>query len=164
VTREWITEGLRHAQERAAQQKLASERRLHHMSVVKAKGPDLMRELVAEVRSVIDEYRRNAQVAPQEIEFEELPQEGFRVAAGTHPRMGLQCRPGYETQILYCNLMRSDDERSHVTENDFNLDFTVDESDRVRLHHGNQVFHTGADAVEFLLKPVLFPPMNDDHP
>jgi hypothetical protein len=157
MARDWIDEGLRHLQERAEQQRLASEHRHHQMSVIKEKGPVLMRGLLDEIRAVVDEYRSKARAGSQEIAFEELPHEGFFVTRTTQPKVDLQCRPGYEAQVLYCNMTRVDDHETDPVELVFSLDFGLDESDSVELREGPRVFKTVGEAVEFLLKPVLFP-------
>lgn len=154
---DWIDEGLRHARDRAEQRRLASEHRQHQTSVVKAKGPDLMRALVAQVSAIIDEYRRKADAGSDEIEFEALPHEGFCVTKTTLPKAGLECHPDYEAHVLYCNMTRAGDQGGDLVESVFSLDFTVDESDNVRLCHKTQMFESVDEAVEFLLKPVLFP-------
>jgi hypothetical protein len=154
---DWIDEGLRHAQERAEQRRLASERRHHQTSVIKRRGPDLMRGLLAEVGAIIDEYRRKADPGGNEIEFEALPHEGFCVTKTTLPRVGLECRPDYEAHVLYCNMTRTGDQESDPVELVFSLYFTVDESDNVELRHGTRPFRSVNESVEFLLKPVLFP-------
>lgn len=159
--REWIEQGLRHMREREEQLRFASERRLHHSAVIKEKGPDLMRRLVTEVAAVIDEYKHSARADGDEIEFEELPGDGFHVTRARLPRVGLECRPGYETQALHCNMTRTDDHESAPQEFLFNLDIKVDDSDRIALNHEARAFQTLDEVVEFLLKPVLFPVPND---
>jgi hypothetical protein len=114
--------------------------------------------VVTEVRAAIDEYKHAVQAAASDIEFEELPHEGFCVTRTTPPRVELQCRPSYETQVVYCNLTRSNDPPGEPVERVFNLDFAVDESERVVVREGARVLHTAGDVVEFLVKPVLFPP------
>jgi len=158
----WIDEGLRHTRERAEQRRLASERRQHQTSVVKGKGPDLMRGLVAQVSAIIDEYRRKADAGGNEIEFDALPNEGFCVTKTTLPKSGLECHPDYEAHVLYCNMTRTGDRESDSVELVFSLDFTLDESDNVRLCHKTRMFESVDEAVEFLLKPVLFPVVDMD--
>lgn len=157
MARGWVDEGLRHTQEREEQQRLASQLRHHQASVIKEEGPDLMRGLVAEVRAVIDEYRRKAHGRNDEVEFEALPHEGFCVARPKLPRVSLECRPDYEAHVLYCNVTRTDEPDRDTVESVFNLNFTVDESNHVELRQGSEVFQGVDEAVEFLLKPVLFP-------
>lgn len=158
----WIDEGLRHTRERADERRRALEDRQHRTSVIKGNGPDLMRRLVAEVAAIIDEYGRKAGSGSHEIEFEALPHEGFCVAKTTTPKVGLECRPDYEGHVLYCNMTRTDDPASDTVELVFSLDFVVDDSDNVELRHETRIFQRVDDAVEFLLKPVLFP-LLDQH-
>ena len=157
MKREWIEQGLRHMREREEQLRLASERRLHHAAVIKEKGPDLMRRLVTEVAAVIDEYKHSARAGSDEIEFEALPSDGFYVAKAGFPRVGLECRPGYETQAVHCNMTRTDDHESAPQEFLFNLGIKVDDSGKIALDHETRTFQTLDEVVEFLLKPVLFP-------
>lgn len=163
MARDWLDEGLRQMREREEQRRLASERRLHEAAVIKEKGPDLMRQLVAEVGAVVDEYRQRAHPASHELEFEALPHEGFSVTRAKLPRVSLECRPGYETHVVYCNLTRTDNHESAPHELVFNLDMTVDNSDRIMLCHQTKAFNALDEVLEFLLKPVLFPPLNQDH-
>jgi hypothetical protein len=160
VARGWIDEGLRHAREHEEQQRLVSERRLHQTAVIKEKGPDLMRRLVAEVGAVLDEYRHEARVGSSEIEFEALPREGFCVTKAKLPRVSLECRPDYEAHVVYCNMTRADLHEGDTRESVFSLDMTVDDSDTITLRHETRAFQTLDDVVEFLLKPVLFPPLD----
>jgi hypothetical protein len=149
--------------EREEQLRLASERRLRHAAVIKAKGPGLMRRLVTEVAAVVDEYKRSAGAGSDEIAFEELPGDGFHVANARFPRVGLECRPGYETHAVHCSMTRTDDHESAPQEFLFNLGIRVDDSDNITLDHESRTFHTLDEVVEFLLKPVLFPaPGNQD--
>ena len=157
MARNWIEEGLQHTRDRAEQLRLAAERRTHQASVIKQKGPAVMRAVVTEVRAAIDEYKRAAKAASSDVEFEELPHEGFCVMRITPPRVELQCRPSYETQAVYCNMTRSNDPPGEPVERVFSLDFAVDESEQVVLRDGARVLHTAGDTVEFLVKPVLFP-------
>jgi len=162
VARNWIADGLQHAREREEQQRLASERRLHQTAVIKEKGPDLLRRLVAEIGAVLEEYTREAPVDSNEIDFEMLPREGFCVTKATLPRVGLECRPDYEAHVVYCNMTRADNHDGDTRESVFNLDMTVDHSDRIALRHEARTFQTLEEVVEFLLKPVLFPQINQD--
>ncbi|MBI3319447.1 MAG: hypothetical protein HYZ89_02515 [Candidatus Omnitrophica bacterium] len=157
MIRDWIDEGLRNTRERANQQQLASEHRHHQTAVIKAKGPELMRAVVAAVGAAVEEFRHKAQSGRNEIEFEALPHEGFCVTKTTLPKVGLECRPEYETHVLCCNMTRVGDQETDTVEWVFSLDFTVDESNNVALRHGSGVLHSADEAVEFLLKPVLFP-------
>jgi len=159
VTRDWIDEGLRHRREREEQQRLTSERRLHQTAVIKEKGPDLMRRLVAEVGAVVAEYRRRTGAGSDEIEFEELPREGFCLTRARLPRVGLECRPDYELHVVYCNMTRADTHQSETRELVFNLDMTVDDSNRIAVRHETKTFQAPDEIAEFLLKPVLFPPL-----
>jgi hypothetical protein len=160
VARTWIDEGLRHAQEREEQQRVAGQRRLHQTAVIKEKGPDLMRRLVAEVCAVLDEYRHEARVGGSEIDFEALPREGFCITNAKLPRVDLECRPDYEAHVVYCNMTRADNQEGDTRESVFNLDMAVDDSDNIALRHETRAFQTLDEVVEFLLKPVLFPPLN----
>ena len=162
MARDWIDQGLRQMREQEEQQRLASKRRLHQASVIKEKAPDLMRRLVAEVGTVVAEYRQRAPLGSNEIEFEVLPHEGFCITKSTFPKVGLECRPGYETHLVHCNLARTGDHESDPQEIMFNLDMTVDDSDRVALRHETVTFSSVDEVVEFLLKPVLFPPLDLD--
>jgi hypothetical protein len=161
VAREWIEQGLRQMLEREEQQRLAANRRLEQAAVIREKGPELMRQLVAEVGAVAAEYREKAPPG-EEIEFEALPHEGFRIARSPLPKVALECRPGYETHVVYCNMTRIDGHESEVKENVFSLDMTVDEANRIALRHERAAFPSVGDAVEFLVKPVLFPPLDSD--
>jgi len=160
--RNWIDEGLRHTREREEEQRLASEQKLHRAAVIKEKGPDVMRRLVAEVGAVVDEYRNKARVGNDEVEFEALPREGFCVRKAKLPTVGLECRPVYEEHVVYCNMTRTDSHENDARELVFNLDITVDDSDKIALRHETRAFPTLDEVVEFLLKPVLFPPLNQD--
>ena len=92
-----------------------------------------------------------------EIEFETLPHEGFCITRSTLPRVVLECRPGYETHVVYCNLTRIDDRESDPQEMVFALGMTVDDAGRIALRHESLAFPSVGEVVEFLLKPVLFP-------
>ena len=162
MARDWIAEGLRHTREREEQQSRASEHRLHQAALIKEKGPDLLRRLVAEVGAVLAEYTREGHVDCKEIEFEVLPREGFCITKATLPRVGLECRPDYESHVVYCNMTRADNHDGDTRESVFNLEMTVDESDRIALRHEARTFHTLDEVVEFLLKPVLFPQVNQN--
>jgi hypothetical protein len=154
---DWIDEGLLHTRERAERLHLALEQNQHQSTVIKDKAPDLMRGLVAEVGAAIDEYRRKAHLVSSEIEFQPLPREGFCVTKGTPPRVALECRPDYEAHVVYCNMTRTVEQEREFVEFVFRLNFTLDESDNVELCSGTRVFHRVGEAVEFLLRPVLFP-------
>jgi hypothetical protein len=157
MPRDWVDEGLRHTREREEQQRAESARRHHHTALIKEKGPELMRDLVNEVRAAVDEFRSKTAGSGDHVEFEELPREGFCVTRSDLPKVALECRPDYEAHVLYCNTTRVEDHDSETSESLFNLNFTVDESDRVRLRHATGPFLAVGEAVEFLLKPVLFP-------
>jgi hypothetical protein len=162
MARDWIDQGLRQMREREEQQRLASKRRLEQAAVIKEKGPDLMRRLVAEVGAVVTEYRQNAPLGSNEIELEILPHEGFCITRSALPKVALECRPGYETHAVYCNMSRIDDRESDPQEIVFSLGMTVDDSDRIALRHESMAFPSVAEVVEFLLKPVLFPMVDSD--
>lgn len=117
-----------------------------------------MRDLVARVTAAIEAYRRKTGADSKSLEFEILPHEGFFVEKKTTPRMSLECRPDYEMHVVQCNMTRMEvDPESEPEERLFNLDFTVDASDTVRLAHGLRTFHTTDEAVEAILKAVIFP-------
>jgi hypothetical protein len=162
MSHDWIDQGLRHMREREEQLRQATARRLHHAAVIKEKGADLMRQLVGGVGAAVLEYRQRAPKGAEEIEFEALPREGFVVTRTGLPRVMLECRPGYETHVLYCNRTRTDDHESAPHELVFNLSMTVDDSDTIRLSEETRAFPTLNEVVEFLLKPVLFPTLDQD--
>ena len=116
MMRNWIDEGLRHTRERASQQQLASEQRHRQTAVIKAKGPELMQAVVVAAGAAVDEFRRKVHSGSNEIEFEALPHEGFCVTKTTPPKVGLECRPDYETHVLCCNLTRLGDEETDTVE------------------------------------------------
>jgi hypothetical protein len=162
MARDWIDQGLRQMREREEQQRLASKRRHDQAAVIKEKGPDLMRRLVAEVGAVVAEYRQKAPPGSNEIELETLPHEGFCITRSTLPKVALECRPGYETHAVYCNMTRIGDSESDAQEFVFSLGMTVDESDRIALCHETVAFPSVGEVVKFLLKPVLFPTLDSD--
>jgi hypothetical protein len=157
MSHEWIDEGLRQTHEREEQQRLASRRRLEQAAVIREKGPELMRQLVAEVDAVLAEYRQKAPLRGADIEFEPLPHEGFCITRSTLPKVTLECRPGYETHVVYCNRMRIDSHESEAEELVFSLEMTVDEANRIALRHEGQTFPNVGEVAQFLLTPVLFP-------
>jgi hypothetical protein len=162
MAHDWIDQGLRQMGEREEQHRLASERRLHQATVIKGKGPDMMRRLVAEVGVLVDEYRQRARLGSSEIEFEALPGEGFCVTRAKLPRVSLECRPGYETHVVYCNMARTDNHESAPQEFVFSLGITVDDSEKIVLCHETKAFETLDEVLEFLLKPVLSPTLDPD--
>jgi hypothetical protein len=139
------------------QRRVATERRLHHAAVIAEHAPDLMRRLVKEIEAAVQEYKRRAPLGGPEIEFEALPGEGFLVARTKLPKVSLECRPGYETHLLYCNMARTDDHDSAPQEQIFSLRMAVDDKDSIALSHDMTTFKSLNDVLEFLLKPVLFP-------
>jgi hypothetical protein len=157
--RDWIDEGLRQTPVREQQRQLASEHRRHLAATIAAKGPELMRQLVAEVGAAFEEYRQKAPTAADDLLLERLPQEGFSITKAGFPKVFLECRPDYAGQVVYCNLSRTDREASEirVREVAFNLHFTVTESDVVALRREPRIFQSPSDVAEFLLEPVLFP-------
>ncbi len=161
MARSWIDEGVQHARERAEGQRAAVEQRHHRTTVIREKGPELMRGIFAEVQGVIDEYQRKAGAG--RVEFQLLPREGFSVTRITPPRVGLECRPDYEMHALYCNMTRTAVLESEIVEWPFSLEFIASESDRVELRSGSRAFHEVDEVVEFLLKPVLFPSVDAHH-
>ena len=130
--------------------------------MIKEKGPELMRRLVTEVGAAVDEYRHSARVSSSEIGFEPLPGEGFCVTKVELPSVSLECRPDYEMHVVYGNMTRTDHHESHTQEFVFSLDMVVDDSAQIMLRHQMSTFPTLDAVVEFLLKPVLFPPVNQD--
>ena len=157
--RAWIDDELRQMPAREEQRRLAAERRLHQAALIKQKAPDLMHRLVQEAGVVVDECRHKAGVDVGVREFQPLPHEGFSVTKVSFPRVYLECRPDYEGQVVCCNLSRTDTHESEPLEWDFNLRFTVNDRDAIELRHDDHTFHDVDEALEFLLKPVLFPPL-----
>jgi hypothetical protein len=157
MARDWIERGLQQVREREQLYRAAAERRAYHAAVVKEKAPDVMRRLVAEVEASVDEYRRLAQDG---IQYEALPHEGFCVTRLTPPRVELQCRPAYESGVVYCNLTRTNDPETEPQELVFNLRFAVDDTDSVALGYESRTFDTVPEVAELLLGQVLFPTLN----
>jgi hypothetical protein len=162
VAREWIDQGLRLTHEREQQQRLAAKRRLDQAAVIRENGPELMRQLVAEVAAVVAEYREKAPSGTGDIEFETLPHEGFRITRPSLPKVSLECRPGYETHVFYCNRTRINSQEGEVQEIVFSLEMAVDDANRLVLRHESGAFPSVGEAAEFLLKPVLFPSIDSD--
>ena len=162
MARDWIDQGLRQMRERDEQRRLASTRRLQKTAIIKEKGPDLMRQLVEEAAAAVNEYQQKAQADSIEVEFEMLPEEGFCVTRSAAPKVTLECRPGYETHAVYCNVTRMDDPESEPQEIIFSLEITVDDSDRIALRHETTTFPNIGEVAEFLLKPVLFPTVDSN--
>jgi hypothetical protein len=158
MTRDWIDEGLRHLRERQEAELLRSTRRLHHTTVIKEQGPELMKRLVAEVGASVDEYNHKA---GDVIEFQALPRGGFCVTKASFPSVSLECHPDYETHILYCNMTRTDTQESDPQEFVFNLDLIVDDAGTIALRYQDRAFQTLDEVVEHLVKPVLFPPVSE---
>ncbi len=102
-------------------------------------------------------YRCKTPGSNDEVDFEELPHEGFCITKIRLPRVSLECRPDYEAHLLCCNMMRTDGRESEPTERMFNLSLTLDESDNVQLRQATRIFRTVDEAAECILKPVLFP-------
>ena len=121
-----------------------------------------MRRLLAEVGAAVDEYRQKALLGSTEIEFEPLPQEGFCLTRAGLPRVSLECRPGYDMHVVHCNMTRSDAQESAPQEFVFSLGMTVDDSNRIVLSNETRTFQTLDEVLEFLLKPVLFPTLDQD--
>jgi hypothetical protein len=157
---DWIDQGLRRMREREEQLRLASAQRLHHATVIKDRGTDLMRHLVAAVGAAVNDYKRRAPSGGEEIEFEALPREGFVITRTRLPRVTLECRPGYETHVLYCNRTRTEDHESAPQEFVFTLSMTVDESDAIVLGDQTRAFLNLGEVIEYLLKPVFFPTLD----
>jgi hypothetical protein len=162
MAHDWIAQGLQQIQEHEEQHRLASERRLHQATVIKQRGPELMRRLVAEVGAAVDEYRQGVRLGSTEIELEMLSDDGFCVTRTKPPKVSLECRPGYETQTVHCNMTRSDDQAIAPQEFVFSLGMTVDDSDNIVLRNENRPLESVDEVVEFLLKPVLFPALDQD--
>jgi hypothetical protein len=156
MAREWLDEEFRRAPEREEQRHLAAQHRLYLESVIARNGPDVMRRLLDEVDAVVAEYRRESRISV-EVGVERLPQEGFSITTTGFPRMYLECRPEYTAQVVCCNLSRTDDAERDTRELIFNLHFTVDDHEHVGLRHEARIFQTVDAAVQFLLRPVLFP-------
>jgi len=157
MTRQWIDDGLQRERDREEQQRRALEQRHRETSVIKEKGPALMRELLAEARAAIEEYRSKARLNNEELRFEGLPHEGFCIAKTTLPKADLECRPDYETHLLHISITHIDDRESDPVESLYSWTFAVDDLNNVRLTRGTRTFRTMEEAVESLLKPVLFP-------
>jgi hypothetical protein len=157
--REWIDDGLRQTPAREQQRQLAAEHRRHQAAVIAAKGPELMRHLVAEMGAALEEYRQKASTRADAITFERLPQDGFSLTKASFPKVSLECRPDYAGQVLLCNLSRTDKEEDEVRVRElaFTLHFAVSDADVVALRREPRVFDRASDAAEFLLEPVLFP-------
>ena len=153
---EWIDEGLSSEQGREEQWRLARERRLRQTAVIEKEAPALMQRLVDEIAAVVDEYKAKTPLEHDAIDYEALPQEGFCVTRDGPVRVALECRPSYGAHSVYCNMTCTVDE-TEPRELAFNLRFTVSDSGRVELSHESRVFHSLDEAVEFLMKPVLFP-------
>jgi hypothetical protein len=160
MARDWIDQGLRGELEREEQRRLAHERRMRQAAVIEEKGPRLMSQLVAEIAAVVDEYRAKTRVAGDAVTFEALPHQGFCVEKTGRVRTALECRPAYDAQCVYSNMSSNEGDDIETRELVFSLRFTVNESDDVELCHEDRTFHSVGEAVEFLLKPVLFPSSN----
>jgi hypothetical protein len=78
------------------------------------------------------------------------------------PKVRLECRPGYETHVVYCNMARRSHQDDDPHEIAFTLAMIVDDSDRIVLRHETTAFSRVGDVVEFLLGPVLFPALEPD--
>jgi hypothetical protein len=157
MARDWIERGLVQVREREQLYRAAAERRAHQAAIVKEKAPDVARRLVAEVEASLDEYHRLAESESNRIQYEPLPHEGFCVTRIAAPRVELQCRPDYESGVVYCNLTRTKDPDTEPQELVFNLSFTVDDSDSVALCYETRTFHSAPELAELLLAQVLFP-------
>lgn len=157
MPREWIERGLEQARIREQQYSAAAKRRLQQAAVVREKGPDLMKHVAAEIEAVVEEYGRLTKSESHGVGYEALPGGGFCVTRESAPRAGVECRPDYESHVVYCNMTRTDVPESDPRELVFNLDFSVDDTDRISLRHENRTFQSAADVAEFLLAPVLFP-------
>jgi hypothetical protein len=157
--RAWIDEGLRQTPTREQQRQLASKHRQQQAAVIADKGPELMRQLVAEISAALDEYRQKAATRADAITFGRLPQDGFSLTKASFPKVSLECRADYAAQVLYGNLSRTDQEAHEirVRELAFTLQFTVSDGDVIALRREPRVFHHVSDAAQFLLEPVLFP-------
>ena len=162
MARDWLERGLGRIGEREEQQRRIAERRRHQAAVIEEKGPDLMRRLVEEVGAVVAEFRQRAPAGNNEIDLVVLPHEGFCVTKSSAPKVSLECRPGYEARVVHCDRTRAGDPQGEAQETVFSLAMTVDDSDRLALRHETVTFSSVADVVEFLLKPVLFPPVDSE--
>jgi hypothetical protein len=159
MDRDWIREGLRSEAARADERRLARERRLQQKRVIEEKGPDLTRQLVAEVSAAVEQFTAEGGQANATLVFEPLPHEGFCLERTVQPRVTLECRPSYDAACIYCNITRDDDVEPEVLATAFLLRFIVTDSNRVELRHENRTFETVGELVEFLLAPVFFPPV-----
>jgi hypothetical protein len=159
MNRDWIREGLRSEPEREQQRRLMREERRRHKKIIEEKGPDLTRELVAEITAAVEQFHAESGLDRGAMIFEPLPHEGFRVERSVPPRVTLECRPSYDAGCIYCNTTREDDIEPEARELAFVLRFEVTGSSLVRLRHGDRAFGTVGEIVEFLLAPVLFPPV-----
>jgi hypothetical protein len=155
--RDWIDEGLGREREREAQQHRESERRHRDTAILRENGPEFMRRLVAEIRAAIEEYRLKAPAGRHELEFEELPHQGFCVSRTSLPKAGLECHPDYEAHMVHCTETHADDPETDPTERLFSLNLMVNESGNLALRTGTRTFQTMDEAAEAILTPVLFP-------
>jgi hypothetical protein len=112
---------------------------------------------VREIGKAIEEYRQKAHVSDRDLQFEVLPHEGFCITKTALPRVVLECRPDYDAHTACCNLTHVFDQESEPVERLFNLTFSIDAGGNVALMHGNRILRQVDEAVEALLKPVLFP-------
>ena len=155
----WIDEGLGQAPDREKQEALAAERQLHRAIVIKQQGPDLMLRLVSAIRAAVEEYKEKAHVGSDKLDFEPLPRGSFRVTKVGFPSVDLECHPDYDGHVVYCNMVRIASRESGASEMDFGLQITADDLDNLELRHDNRPFANVDDVAEFLLKSVLFPPL-----
>lgn len=122
-----------------------------------------MRALIADIHAALAEYAERSRPRNEPITLQALPHEGFCVERTGLPGLRLECRPDYTTPAVYCNLTRTEGHGADTRELVFTLHFTVDEDEAVALSYGDQSFATVAAAVEFLVKPVLFPTIDPRH-
>jgi hypothetical protein len=159
MDREWIREGLRSEPGREEQRRLMREQRRQQKKIVEEEGPRLTRELVAEVTAAVEQFHAESGLDHAAVILELLPHEGFRVERAVPPRVTLECRPSYDAGCAYCNTTREDDIEPEAREIAFVLRFNVTGSNLVALRHEDRAFGTVGEVVEFLLAPVLFPPV-----
>ena len=159
MERDWIREGLRSEPEREEQRRLLRDRRRQQKTLIEERGPHLARELLAEIAAAVDQFHAESGLDHAAMVFEPLPHEGFRLERTVPPRVALECRPSYTAGCIYCNTTREDDIEPEAREMAFVLRFNVTGSNLVALRHANRRFGTVSELVEYLLAPVLFPPV-----
>ena len=163
MERDWIDDGMREERAREAQHARDAEERHRQTARLVTHGPALMQALVAEARAAVDEYRRKAGTSLHDVEFEALPHEGFLVTKHTLPKAAVECRPDYARHQLACDVSRGLDPETDPTEWFFSLTLGVDADGGVTISEGTRVLAGVGDAVAVLLRPVLFPLLDEGH-